>query len=82
VLWLVVQGRPKEGGVQSAGGIVVTVMERDLGESIEQSHPIVPEETERKARSCDIGQSGSELRARQTGSTSSSVKGDEICLAS
>jgi hypothetical protein len=41
----------------------VTVVERDLGESIEQSHPIVPEETEREARSCNIGQSRSELHA-------------------
>jgi hypothetical protein len=58
------------------------VIERDLDESIEQSHPIVPEETEREARSCDIGQSRSKLHARQMGLTSSSVKGDGISLAS
>ncbi len=60
----------------------MTVIERELGESIEKCHVIVPEETEREARSCDIGQSGSELHARQTGSTPSSVKGDGISLAS
>lgn len=60
----------------------MTVMERDLGESIEKSHPVVTEETEREAKSCDIGQSRSELQARPTGSTSFSVKGDGICLVS
>jgi hypothetical protein len=58
------------------------VVERELGESIELSHSIVPEEKERDARCCDIGRSGSELHAGQTGSTSSSVKGDGISLAS
>jgi hypothetical protein len=54
----------------------------ELGESIEPSHPIVPEETERQARCCDIGRSVSELHVRQTDSTSSSIKGDRISLAS
>ena len=60
--WWAKEGQ-KESGVQSAGGIVVTVIEKALGESIEQSHPVVPEETKREARSCDIGQYGSELHA-------------------
>ena len=60
----------------------MTVIERKLGESIEPSHPIVPEETEWEVRCCDIGRSGNELHARQTGSLSSSVKGDGISLAS
>jgi hypothetical protein len=83
VSWLGSPRRAKrKSGVQRAGGIVVTVFSRELGESIERSHPIVPEETEREARCCNIGRSGSELHARQTGSTSSSVKGDGISLAS
>ena len=60
----------------------MTVIERELVESIEPSHPMLPEETEREARCCGIGRSGSELHARQTGSTLSSVKGDGISLAS
>lgn len=60
----------------------MTVIARELGESIEPSHPIVPEETEREVTCCDIGRSGSELQARQMGSMSSSVKGDGISLAS